>query len=402
MLKLKKKLFVIIMIFPILVSYAQLKESTPYWLMGFKQLYKENPNKASKAWFKDAKFGMFVHLNLASLLERGKDDYYIWAHNTRPVPDSMLNTVGLTREQYRYAENKNAILYEQYLLKEFSANSICKLAKEAGMSYITFTTHHLGGGYNFETSLSDFNSLKAPCKKDLVAEMAAACKSYGLALFLYVPPQISKTTDAIYEHNKTYLIELLTQYGPVAGIWFDGIGGYNKNPEDYEHLADLHALVKNIQPQALISFKEGALGDEDFISPEHFMLPFEYSWKDKGINKRFQIRVDRWKDTYPTRWEYGTKNKLREVNTVMQKCIGREDTGSDGGWINDETATHYNAEQVYNWLTYSRYTGSNLLMNIGPRRDGSIHPDDVKALREVGQMIKTKGWPKLYNLPHEH
>ncbi len=79
----------------------------------------------------------------------------------------------------------------------------------------------------------------------------------------------------------------------------------------------------------------------------------------------------------------------------MQECFNRDGVHVPSGWINDDGARHLTAEEVYDWLTYSRYTGSNLLMNIGPRADGSIHPDDIKALTEVGKLIEQRGWPPV-------
>ncbi|TKG93730.1 hypothetical protein EYV94_15920 [Puteibacter caeruleilacunae] len=387
---LKTKVFIVLMLYSLAFSA---NAQAPYWLKNYESAYQQNPAEAAKQWYKEAKFGMFVHLNLASLCEKGKDDYTEFKRGK--ASDRLLVHLGIDRKKYDSSSNVDELLYSQYNLTNFDPESICQMAKKAHMSYIAFTTHHLGGCYNFKTSLSDFNSLNAPCSRDLVAEMAKACKKYNIALFLYVPPSISLTTQDHYQHNRTYLTELLTQYGNVAGIWFDGIGGYYKNPANYKQLDKLHALVKELQPHALISFKEGALGDEDFLSPEHFMLPFEYSWNDDGIQKRYDIRVNRWKQHNKGRWENCMKHKLREVNTVMQKCKGRDNYGGDGGWINDETATHLTGNEVYEWLTYARHTGSNLLMNIGPRSDGSIHPDDLKALTKVGEIIDTKGWPKV-------
>ena len=129
------------------------------------------------------------------------------------------------------------------------------------------------------------------------------------------------------------------------------------------------------------------------------MLPFEYKFDTPGRQVRYQIRVERWygKNKNQDIWDAGSKNKLREVNTVMQECMGRDAMHVPSGWINDESARHFKAEEVYYWLSYSRYTGSNMMMNIGPRADGSIHPDDLEALTGVGEMIREKGWPELKN-----
>ncbi|QZT35717.1 alpha-L-fucosidase [Halosquirtibacter xylanolyticus] len=394
-MNLSPKALILILSVLLLNSCTKPKSQVPYWLNDYQESYQQSPVEANKQWFKDAKFGMFIHLNLASLCENGRDDYFIWKKGN--ASDQLLKYVGIDRTTYESSNNKDSLLFQKYSLKNFDADKICQLAKKAKMKYITFTTHHLGGCYNFNTSLSDRNSLNAPCKKDLVQELSIACKKHGIALFMYVPPHISHTNKEEYEHNKKYLTELLTQYGDIAGIWFDGIGGYYRDPSKYTHLHELHQLVKDLQPHALVSFKEGAVGDEDFISPEHFMLPFNYSWDNPGITKRFNIRQKRWNGKQSKLWDKFNATKLREINTVMLECAGRDDTHAGGGWINDDSAIHYTATQVYGWLNYSRATGSNMLMNIGICKDGSIHPDDTKALAQVGEIIEAKGWPEVHN-----
>ncbi|MHC4539665.1 MAG: hypothetical protein ACYS74_07770, partial [Planctomycetota bacterium] len=147
-------------------------------------------------------------------------------------------------------------------------------------------------------------------------------------------------------HNHTVLRELLTQYGPIAGIWFDGIGDYYNNPENYQRLSQTYALVRSLQPQCLISFKEGAIGEEDFITPEHFLLPTPIKWDTKQRQERWEIRRQRWEKKSRQRWEEHFRNKPAEINTVMQECFNRDGLGERGGWINDESARHLTADEV--------------------------------------------------------
>ena len=366
----------------------------PYWLIEFSDLYQESPRLAAEQWFRQAKFGMFVHLNLASLCQNGKADYLLWKGGE--APDRLLAYVGYSRDEYEKTQNKDELLFRKYELKHFDVERICTLAKESEMKYITFTTLHLGRCYNFRTSRSDFNSLNAVCARDLTKDLAEACKKHGLGLFFYVPPEYAQTKDdAQTRHNRAVITELLTQYGPVAGIWFDGIGDFHQNPEFYTKTKETFAMIRELQPHALISFKEGGLCDEDFISPEHFMLPFEWEFDTSQRQARHQIRKIRWDKNNAARWEQCGQYMLREVNTVMQECVNRDGVHVPSGWINDESARHLTAEEVYYWLGYCRYTGSNMLMNIGPRADGSIHPDDWKALTGVGQIIRMRGWPEV-------
>ena len=78
----------------------------------------------------------------------------------------------------------------------------------------------------------------------------------------------------------------------------------------------------------------------------------------------------------------------------MQVCKNRDGEGDPGGWVNDESARHLNADEVWFLLSVARSKDANFLMNIGPRGDGSVHPDDEEALRAVGERIRTEGFPE--------
>ncbi|MDA2929132.1 alpha-L-fucosidase [Acidobacteria bacterium AH-259-O06] len=349
----------------------------PAYLQGYDEAFAENPRAAALKWFQDAKFGLFVHYALASLLPRGKVDFL----------------------ELLAAEKESAVvkrLFNQFTAENFDADFIADLAMSAGMAYVNLTTQHLGRMYMYRTKVSDFTSLHSPSRRDLLSEMAKACEKRKLGLFLYVPPETARTDDEYIEHNHTILRELLTQYGPIAGIWFDGIGNYRRHPERYTRLSETYALVRSLQPQCLISFKDGGIGEEDFISPEHFLLPIPTVWKNPLRQKRWQIRLQRWKkwNGDRKRWERSFKHKPAEINTTLQECMNRDGVGAPGGWINDAQARHLNADEVMVLLKKARELNANLLLNIGPLGDGSIHPEDMKTLREIGRRIRQNGFPK--------
>ncbi|MHC4725848.1 MAG: alpha-L-fucosidase [Planctomycetota bacterium] len=343
--------------------------AVPSYLKGHQKLYAEDPKAAALQWFENAKFGLFVHYALASLCNDGKAEY-----------------VRLTEE--KGYDKANRELFDKFDARKFNADEICDLAIAAKMKYVTFTTQHLGRMYMYDTKVSDFTSLNSPAKRDLVAEMARACQKKGLGLFLYVPPDVARTDDEHIEHNHTVLTELLTKYGPIAGIWFDGIGNYHKESENYKRLSETYALVHSLQPQCLVSFKEGAIGEEDFITPEHFLFPAPIKWDTKQRQNRWEIRHQRWEKKNRKRWEKYFKNKPTEINTVMQECFNRDGVYKPSGWINDESARHLDADEVMYLYEKARSLGANMLMNIGPRGDGSIHPDDKKTLTEVGKRLQ--------------
>jgi len=350
------------------------KGHVPSYLRGYEQLYEKDPHDAAIKWFENAKFGLFVHYALASLLEGGKPEY-----------------IKLRGEDESGEVEK--MLFRKFRAEKFDAEEICDLAVAANMRYVTFTTIHLGRMYMFNTKVTDFTSLNSPAKRDMVAEMAQACEKKGLGLFLYVPPEIARTDDEQIEHNHTILRELLTQYGPIAGIWFDGIGQYYNSPQNYERLSETYALVRSLQPQCLISFKEGAIGQEDFVTPEHFLFPTPIKWDTKDRQERWEIRHQRWEKKGRQSWDKFFKNKPAEINTVMQECYNRDGVGEPGGWINDESTRHLTADEVIYLLEKARSVGANMLLNIGPRGDGSVHPNDEKTLREVGRRLWKNGFP---------
>ncbi len=359
----------------------------PSYLKGFEGLYGEDPHGAALQWFKDAKFGLFIHYCLASLLPRGKEDFLEMTGG-----DEGRGTLESGFESEKTVAVKQQ-LFKRFSAKKFDADFIAELAVSARMRYITITTQHLGRLYMYRTKVTDFTSLNSPAKRDLVAELAKACEKRNLGLFLYVPGETPRTDEKYIEHNRTILRELLTQYGPIAGIWFDGIGDYHKNPQLYSKLSETYALVRSLQPQCLISFKDGAIGEEDFISPEHFLFPTPIKWDNELRQASWERKFERWKKKNGQERQKLFRNIPAEINTTMQECWNRDGVGARGGWINDVRARHLTADEVMELLAKARAQNANLLLNTGPLGDGSIHPDDIKALREVGRRIRRNGFP---------
>jgi alpha-L-fucosidase len=378
---------------------AQEASTVPAYLQGVATRYCQDPNAAALEWFTDARFGLFVHYALASLLERGKPEYLELTGNLADaVERSKLPQDHPAREagdqnELDHARRIQEDLMKQFRADQFDADAICDLAVAAQMRYVNLTTKHLGRLALYSTTTTEFSSVNAPAGRDLVGEMAKACATRHLGLFLYVPPETARTDGPLFEHNRIVLRELLTQYGPIAGIWFDGISGFNKNPELYSRLPGLFSHIRALQPQCLISFKEGAIGQEDFTSPEHFHLAVPTRWDTPRRQARWNIRLERWNRLYTERWKRHFKGKPVEINSTMQECFGRDGLGAPGGWINDATARHLDPSEVSYLLRKARSAGANLLMNIGPRGDGSIHPADAKTLRQVGRQIRQAGFP---------
>ncbi len=320
----------------------------PAYLRDYAALYRKDPRAAGQAWFRDAKFGLFVSYGMVSLLPRGKAG--LWPEE--PPPE----------------------LCARFTAEKFDANAIAELAVEAGMRYVCFTAFHGGGPYNFRSAVAHPNSFDdLPAKRDLLAELAEACRKRGLGLFIYVHWKIALSSPDVWERNREIVREWCTNYGPLAGFWFDTDSNYYKNKEQYPKLDETYRLIRSLQPQALISFCHGVTGDEDYITYEHrFHAQSEFPFVPDKVKQRLA-------------------DKTVELCTTMQL----NEKGGKGVkmWFNVEGAYHRDADEIWQALAEARRDGCNLLLNIGPLGDGSVPVADAATLREVGRRLRESGFP---------
>jgi alpha-L-fucosidase len=335
----------------------------PSYLSRYAAPYAEDPRAAAVQWFREARYGLFLHFGLYSLL--GRHEWVQYKENIRVSDYAAL-------QQFFKAEN-------------FDARAIAELAADAGMRYVNITTRHHDSFCLWNTRETTFNSVLSPCGRDLVAELAEACADKGLGLCLYYshgrdwrhphapnngdyghtarpaydPPEpVYATGEAhnleIYlEFMKAQIRELLTGYGPIAAIWLDGIATPRAGDWEAFRCQELYDLVHELQPQALVSYKNGLTGTEDFYAPE-------LGWKD----------IDE------------LAGKPKEVCGCMS-----------GGWGYTAGTEHRNAEGVWDLLETTLSRGANLLLNTGPLPDGSIDPHDAAVLRQVGERLRKEGFP---------
>lgn len=343
----------------------------PTYLEGYEKEYSEDPRQANLHWFTDAKFGMFIHYGLYAQLGKGE---WVQLRDTIPVAE--------------YAR-----LEDTFTADRFDAGFITDLALKAGMKYITITSKHHDGFCLFRTEQTDFNSMEAPCGRDLIGELAEACEEKGLGLFLYYSyaadwkhpyfysreagwqnarpaykepqPEYKFREDGDFRIYVDYvheqLKELLTQYPTIAGIWFDPIMGFYSRPDLFP-VDETYALVRSLSPHALISFKQGANGDEDFMAPE------------REGNKRVGTEFEVANRVYEL-----NRDKPREICTTLQPRAWGYNKAADG--------RHASPDEVMQMLEDARVLKANLLLNVGPLPDGSFPEEDVTTLIEVGKRL---------------
>ncbi|NQU42343.1 alpha-L-fucosidase, partial [bacterium] len=176
-----------------------------------------------------------------------------------------------------------------------------------------------------------------------------------------------------FMHNQ--IRELLTNYGSIAGMWFDLISAYYWRPDLFP-IEETYALIRELQPQCLISFKQGCTGTEDYMSQELEFVPLATRLKAQKASQEAIDLSDRV-------WQ-SNKDKWNEICTIMQ----------DKGWGYMEGLAHRTADEVWSMLANAAANRCNLCLNTGPLPDGSVHHHDEQVFREVGQRIRQQGFPK--------
>jgi alpha-L-fucosidase len=317
---------------------------------------------AAREWFRNAGFGMFIHWGAYSQLARGE-----WVMQDQSIPIPTYEWLASAFNPIR-----------------FDAKEWVALAKSAGMKYITITSRHHDGFAMFATQASKYNIVDwTPFKRDPLKELSDECQRQGIKLFFYYSqldwhhpdyfprggtgkasgrPNSGDWNNYVAFMN-AQLTELLTNYGPIGGIWFDGM--WDKPDADW-HLADTYALIHRLQPSALIvpNHHKAPMPDEDVQTFEQD-LPGANS---AGFNTT-------------------TVGALPlETSLTMNNSWGF--TITDKNWKS--------TKELVGFLVRAAGANANLLLNIGPRPDGTIQPEAAQRLREIGQWLVSHG-TTIYN-----
>jgi alpha-L-fucosidase len=292
---------------------------------------------ALKNW-QDARFGMFIHWGPVSL----KGTEIGWSRGAQiPV------------EEY---DN----LYKQFNPTRFNADEWVAVAKAAGMKYMVLTSKHHDGFCLWDTKQTDYNIMNSPFKRDVIKELAAACKKGGIAFGLYHSTcdwhhpdfplnspggkKVREKSDleAYTRYIKAQTTELLTNYGPLFTLWYDV-------PQKFDAArgASLINLARSIQPDIVVNNRTGAKGDYD--TPEQRIGGFQ-------IDRPWETCM-----TICQQWAWKPNDKMKSLEQCLHTLI--RTNGGDG----------------------------NLLFNVGPMPTGEIEPRQVERLKEMGAWLAKNG-----------
>ncbi len=324
-------------------------------------------------WYHEAKFGMFIHWGPYSLASVEAS----WPMMT-PTPG------GISEAEYRE-------LPRRFNPSKFDPNKFIDLARAAGQQYMVFTTKHHDGFCMFDSSYTEYKITNTPYARDIVGQLARACRERGMPLgFYYSPPDMHhpafRDTTKLAKENwngeptrpewplyldymQLQLTELLTKYGPVALIWFDGLD----HQEKYDGSRFLE-LIHKLQPATLVNDRIGVPGD--FQTPEQF-IPNEIPTKGvrfAGADSSVQQKL---KKGIPPPEDF----QLWETCMTINKT-----------WAYNANDREYKpAEFLIRSLVEVASRGGNFLLNVGPQPDGLIQPEFQQRLRAIGDWLAVNG-----------
>jgi len=314
-------------------------------------------NLAAREWYQDARFGMFIHWGIYSVLQDGE-----WVMNNR----------GMRVREYE-------TLAPQFNPDKFDAAAWVSLARSAGMRYITITSKHHDGFAMYDSKVSDWDIVdRTPFRRDVLAELARECRAQGIRLFFYYSQLDWRHPDFFprgetgrtagrpdsgqfsryLDYMDAQLRELLTGYGPIGGIWFDG--EWDRPGADWG-FERTYGLIHRLQPAALLISNHHHLprAGEDVQTFERD-LP---GGNTAGFNTR----------------EIGALplETAQTMNNSWGFRLQDRDFRSSASLIRE--------------LVNAAGRNGNYLLNVGPRPDGTIQPEFVDTLKVIGAWLGRYG-----------
>ncbi|MDO5074866.1 MAG: alpha-L-fucosidase [Bacteroidales bacterium] len=317
-------------------------------------------NIANREQFARDRFGIFLHWGLYSMF--GQGEWY-------------MQNAGIDHREY--AKSMNA-----FYPHAFDAEAWVKAIKASGARYITFTTRHHDGFSLWDTKQSDYNIMNTPYGRDVVKALAEACQRHGIALHLYYS-HIDWTRDdyptgwtgkntgkdkklenwtSYYNFMNRQLTELLTNYGPIRAIWFDGWWDHEKDASPFDwQLPGQYALIHRLQPACL-------------VGNNHHQTPNE--GEDIQLFER----------------DVPGENKAGMSGQSISQLPLETCETMNGMWGYKVKDQNYKTpSQLIALLVRTAAKGANLLLNVGPQPDGQLPATALQRLEVMGEWMQRNG-----------
>ena len=313
--------------------------------------------------FQDKKFGIFLHWGLYSMLGQGE-----WVMQNRSI-------------HYQEYPKLAAAFYPSL----FNADEWVEAIKASGAKYITITSRHHDGFSLWNSAASDYNSVKAtPFKRDILKELSEACQRHGIALHFYYShldwgrpdyplgrtgkgtgrPTNQQNWKQYQAFMNAQLTELLTGYGKIGAIWFDGVWDHDSDPTPFDwQLRPQYDLIHRLQPSCL-------------VANNHHLPPFD--GEDVQIFER----------DLPGENKAGYSGENGISKTLpLESC----ETMNRTWGYNITDSTYKSPRQLVHLLVGAAGRNANLLLNVGPEPSGKLPEEAVGRLREIGKWLQQYG-----------
>ena len=289
-------------------------------------------------WWREARFGMFIHYGLFSQV--GRNEWVMACENVPP-------------QEYEK-------LADTFSPKEGCCREWAKLAKEAGCKYMVMTTRHHEGFSLWDSKANPYNSVNYGPHRDIVKEFVEACREFDLKIGFYStcmewhhPDSGICAYDTEARRRYTQFLkdintELLTQYGKIDILWYD-VPAPMESWEGWDSL-ERNQFLRSLQPDIIINDRSRL--DEDFGTPEEHITPSERDW---------------------------------------EACMTFN--GISWGYVDSDQALPYSytPQRIVSMLQTCYERGGNLLLNVGPKPDGSFPYEVIDPLKKVGEWLKVNG-----------
>lgn len=319
-------------------------------------------NIRSREEFADDRFGIFIHWGIYSMFAQGE-----W----------YLQNAGLNRDEY--AKAADAFYPHRFDAKEWVA-----AIKASGARYLCFTTRHHDSFSMWDTDESEYNIVDAtPYGRDVLKEIAKECRKQDIKLHLYYShadwsrdeyPR-GRTAKGVtgrdstrinwpeyYDFMNRQITELLTDYGPVRAIWFDGWWDHDEDPTPFDwQLDEQYALVHKLQPSCL-------------VANNHHQVPFE------GEDIQIFERDLPGENTHGLSGQAISRLPLETCQTM---------NGMWGYKVIDQN--YKSVETLVRYLVSAAGKGANLLLNVGPQPNGELPAAAVERMKAMGEWLEANG-----------
>jgi len=314
-------------------------------------------NIEAREAFADKRFGVFIHWGIYSMFAQGE-----WYMNR-----------GVDAQEYAKAAGG-------FYPAAFNAREWVQAIKASGAKYICFTTRHHDGFSMFDTKVSDYDIMDAsPFKRDIVAELAEACRDEGIALHFYYSlldwtredypvgrtglntgrRGDSQDYDSYMRFMKHQLTELLTNYGDIGAIWFDGLWDHDSDPHPFDwRLDEIYSHIHSVDPSCL-------------IGNNHHLTPFE--------GEDFQMFERDLPGENTTGWA------ADQIVSTLPLEMCQTMNGMWGYKVEDQN--YKSVDELIRLIVRAASKGSNLLLNVGPQPDGNLPAAAVERLAGIGRWM---------------